>query len=182
LSKRAAAQSGWRRLLHWSDRFLDAIRADCEVIGLRAERGVHDLRASFITICEEAGCSKLIEWVTHAPEKGVRQGYVRRVPWAPLCEEMLKIGVTVGVTPNPKSSKSTKQNRWSRRESNQLSNTRQKLRQDAAMHQTPSDPGEIDELPPFPLIPHSSLTFHPVPFGRGKRVAKAFAVPPATPP
>lgn len=117
--------------VHWRDHAIrDAIRVDCALLGLRDDRGVHDLRASFVTACEEAGCSTLIHWVTHAPEKSVRGGYVRRTPWAPLCEEMTKLevaepgtetvtdSVAESVTVSVKPSKPQGKKGWSRRESN----------------------------------------------------------------
>jgi integrase len=104
----------------WRDKSIrNALHEDCRLLGLR-ERAIHDGRATFLTMAEEAGCSTLIRLVTHAPERSVHRGYVRRVPWKPLCEDVLRATESVAkhVAVIRKAEKSQQKTGWSRRESN----------------------------------------------------------------
>ncbi|MCB9655149.1 MAG: site-specific integrase [Deltaproteobacteria bacterium] len=66
-------------------------RDDLPALGLRTDRGLHDMRASFITWSEDCGVGPVFHAVTHEPPKTIRAGYTRRVPWKALCKEMRKL-------------------------------------------------------------------------------------------
>ncbi len=77
---------------------------DLERLGLRTEagrrrkRGGHDLRAWFITSCQEHGAHRdLLRMCTHGPGKGVIDGYTRAT-WASRCAQvaLLKVAILGG--------------------------------------------------------------------------------------
>lgn len=74
-----------------------AFKADLRALELRVEagkhrdRGGHDLRAWFITSCQEAGAHRdLLRLVTHKSPADVMSGYTRAT-WAALCAEVSKL-------------------------------------------------------------------------------------------
>ena len=80
----------------------DAVRAfkvDLSKLELRVDagehrgRGGHDLRAWFITSCQEAGAHRdLLRVVTHTAGADVMGGYTR-VTWPALCAEVAKLRI-----------------------------------------------------------------------------------------
>lgn len=78
-----------------------ALKYDLGKLGLRIEagehrdRGGHDLRAWFITSCQEAGAHRdLLRVVTHTAKGDIVSGYTRAT-WAALCAEVAKLQVQV---------------------------------------------------------------------------------------
>ncbi len=78
-----------------------AFKADLESLGLRVEagkyrdRGGHDLRAWFITTCQEHGAHRdLLRVVTHTAKGDVVSGYTR-AQWPALCAEVGKLKVSI---------------------------------------------------------------------------------------
>jgi integrase len=76
-----------------------AMTADLQMLDLRVEagkrrkRGGHDLRAWFITSCQEAGAHRdLLRVVTHTAKGDVMSGYTRAT-WSALCAEISKLQV-----------------------------------------------------------------------------------------
>jgi hypothetical protein len=76
-------------------------KADLEVLGLRVDagehrdRGGHDLRAWFITTCQEHGAHRdLLRVVTHTARSDVISGYTRAT-WPALCAEVSKLRVAL---------------------------------------------------------------------------------------
>ena len=74
-----------------------AFKDDLRALGLRVEagehrdRGGHDLRAWFITSCQEAGAHRdLLRLVTHKAPADVMSGYTRAT-WPSLCAEVRKL-------------------------------------------------------------------------------------------
>ncbi|HEY6038082.1 MAG TPA: hypothetical protein VIV58_27565 [Kofleriaceae bacterium] len=72
------------------------MRADLGKLGLRAKassrnRGGHDLRAWFITTCQECGAHRdLLRVITHTAQSDVIGGYTR-ASWPALCAEVAKL-------------------------------------------------------------------------------------------
>ncbi len=61
--------------------------------GEHRDRGGHDLRAWFVTSCQEAGAHRdLLRVVTHGTKGDVMSGYTRAT-WAALCAEVAKLKV-----------------------------------------------------------------------------------------
>jgi integrase len=78
----------------------EAFKRDLGALGLRLpagdhrDRGGHDLRAWFITSCQEAGAHRdLLRVVTHTAKGDVVSGYTRAT-WAALCTEVAKLRVS----------------------------------------------------------------------------------------
>jgi integrase len=78
----------------------DAFKRDLDALGLRVtagehrDRGGHDLRAWFITSCQEAGAHRdLLRVVTHTAKSDVVSGYTRAT-WGALCTEVAKLRVS----------------------------------------------------------------------------------------
>lgn len=76
-----------------------SFHSDLEKLGLRVEagkhrkRGGHDLRAWFITTCQEHGAHRdLLRVVTHTGKGDVVSGYTRAT-WPALCAEVAKLQV-----------------------------------------------------------------------------------------
>lgn len=81
-----------------------AFKADLRKLELRVEagehraRGGHDLRAWFITTCQENGAHRdLLRVVTHPGKGDVVSGYTR-VTWAALCAEVAKLDLSGGLS------------------------------------------------------------------------------------
>lgn len=78
-----------------------AMKQDLAELGLRVDagekrsRGGHDLRAWFITTCQEHGAHRdMLRVITHTSKADVMSGYTR-APWAALCAEVAKLRVAV---------------------------------------------------------------------------------------
>jgi integrase len=76
-----------------------AMKYDLDNLGLRKDagehrdRGGHDLRAWFITSCQEAGAHRdLLRVVSHGTKGDIMSGYTRAT-WAALCGEVAKLRV-----------------------------------------------------------------------------------------
>jgi hypothetical protein len=76
------------------------VQADLDALGLRVtagehrDHGGHDLRAWFITSCQEAGAHRgLLRVVTHTAKRDVVSGYTRAT-WGALCTEVAKLRVS----------------------------------------------------------------------------------------
>jgi hypothetical protein len=76
-------------------------KEDLRALGLRTsagefrDRGGHDLRAWFITSCQEHGAHRdLLRVVTHAAKGDIVSGYTRAT-WAALCAEVAKLKVSI---------------------------------------------------------------------------------------
>lgn len=66
-----------------------------QMAGSARRRGGHDLRAWFITSCQEAGAHRdLLRVVTHTSVGDVIQGYTRAT-WGALCSEVSKLRIQV---------------------------------------------------------------------------------------
>lgn len=77
-----------------------AFKADLALLGMRVDagehrdRGGHDLRAWFITTCQEHGAHRdLLRVVTHPGKGDVVDGYTRAT-WGALCGEVAKLRVS----------------------------------------------------------------------------------------
>jgi integrase len=78
-----------------------AFKEDLEALGLRVDagelrdRGGHDLRAWFITTCQEHGAHRdLLRVVTHTSRGDIVSGYTR-ASWPALCAEVGKLRVEI---------------------------------------------------------------------------------------
>lgn len=78
-----------------------AFKDDLELLGLRVDagryrdRGGHDLRAWFITTCQEHGAHRdLFRVVTHTAKGDVVSGYTRAT-WGALCAEVSKLRISI---------------------------------------------------------------------------------------
>ena len=78
-----------------------AFKEDLAALGLRVDagefrdRGGHDLRAWFITTCQEHGAHRdLLRVVTHTSRADVVSGYTRAT-WGALCAELGKLRIAV---------------------------------------------------------------------------------------
>ena len=81
--------------------FARTIGPDLATLGLRVEagqfrgRGGHDLRAFFITACQEAGAHRdLLAVITHGASSDVISGYTRAT-WSALCEQVSRLRISV---------------------------------------------------------------------------------------
>lgn len=73
-----------------NDRAIRWLHASCDQLGIR-RRGMHALRASFITLAQEGGAnSEIIKHLSHPSPRDVFSGY-SRFSWAARCEAVLKI-------------------------------------------------------------------------------------------
>jgi integrase len=104
-----------------------AFKADLAALGLRVDagahrdRGGHDLRAWFITTCQEHGAHRdLLRVVTHTAKGDVVSGYTR-AQWPALCAEVGKLRIsTLGgdvlpLATNHATTELSVQNRWRKR-------------------------------------------------------------------
>jgi len=78
-----------------------AFKLDLGALGLRVDagesrdRGGHDLRAWFVTTCQEHGAHRdLLRVVTHTSKSDVVSGYTRAT-WPALCAEVGKLRVSL---------------------------------------------------------------------------------------
>ena len=71
---------------------LQRLHQDLDDLSLR-RRTVHNIRATFITLTQDAGCNPAwMQMITHARPKTII-GLYQRPPWRSLCQEMEKFEI-----------------------------------------------------------------------------------------
>jgi len=77
---------------------LERLHADLATLGIRPRR-IHDSRRTFISLAQADGARKdVLRWVTHGPTGDIVDLYTT-LPWATLCEEVVKLRITLQAPP-----------------------------------------------------------------------------------